>query len=423
MRPNPAVRTIFALGVLFILAGARMEWQRWEPAPQKSDFVVYYTAACLVHSNQSTYIYDEAERDVDPQLRIASPDTVFGQTAIAHGITEIPLYVYPPTLADLLVPLTYLSPVAAFILWQLLNIAALLSSAIMLIRMLGLKLVGHSSLILLVIFLTFAPTLECFALGQASIILLFLLTFGMSLYCRKHKGWAGLLFALAIAIKLTPLIVIVPFIAWRDWRILQAIALWGAAILGALWMINGWGTLNLYFMHLLPAMSKGVANIGDRTPLTMLSAYWGGLDRGTPPIELVWTSRLITCFALCYAGWLCRLSRIESVQGNLKVKAFAIFLLLSCCLAPISWIYAYVLSAPALAIFGIRVWEEHSNAVETTLLAMFLLSISINIFTHFTVTTPLIGVVLGIMELRRLHVERHIVGANDNLPAASVADS
>ena len=38
------------------------------------------------------------------------------------------------------------------------------------------------------------------------------------------------MFALAGAIKLTPLIVIVPFIAWRDWKILPAIALWSLGI-------------------------------------------------------------------------------------------------------------------------------------------------------------------------------------------------
>ena len=86
--------------------------------------MVYYTAASLVRSGDSLHIYDHSQPDINPQVRSASPNGLFAQTADAFGITGILLYVYPPTLADLMAPLTRFSPLAALRLWWLLDAAA-----------------------------------------------------------------------------------------------------------------------------------------------------------------------------------------------------------------------------------------------------------------------------------------------------------
>ena len=244
-------RVLFASIMLITLAGT-FSVRYWSPTAKGSSFSVYYTAACLVRSNMNPHLYDGVERDINPQLVVANPDTTFARTARAHGIPEVMLYVYPPTIADLSVPLTLLSPAAAFVVSGILNLAMLLAASFLLTQMLRIQspVWAGSVAVFLVLF---RPTLSCLHFGQASILLLFLLMAGVSLHAHGRKNIAGFLFALAAAIKLTPLIVIVPIIAWRDWKILRALALWSVAIMGALWIVNGSGTLNLFFRLVLPS--------------------------------------------------------------------------------------------------------------------------------------------------------------------------
>jgi uncharacterized membrane protein len=128
-------------------------------------------------------------------------------------------------------PLTFLPPAGALIAWNLLNLAMIVLVSVVLMRLQGVRNPVLASLIA-VLLLLFRPTLNCLYWGQVSILLLFLVVAGLSLYASGQKSMAGFMFALAAAIKLTPLIVIVPLLAWRDWKSLRAIALWGAVILG-----------------------------------------------------------------------------------------------------------------------------------------------------------------------------------------------
>jgi hypothetical protein len=405
MWPNFLIRIVFIAGSLILLAGALSEWRHWSSTP--TDFEAYYTAASMIRSHENLQIYAEVERNSNLLLGYADRDTVFARTSRAYGFTDISVYIYPPALADLMAPLTVFSPLAALVIWRLLNLTALLSSIFMLLRMLGMRSIGHACMVAVFLF-TFRPMLSCFDWGQVPLILLFLLTAGLSLYFRGCKNWAGLLFALAIAIKLTPFIVLLPFIVWRDWKIVRASALWGAAILGALLIVNGWGTLNLYFLHVLPLMSNGAVNIDNRTFSNMLTVYCHGLAQNTPPFEMIWAERLVAILVYCYAIWLIRLNREDNLPENSRLETVAIFLLLSCCCSPVSWIHAYALSAPALVIIGKRIWEQYANAAEAILLTMFLLSLSLSSdrATYFVVMTPLLGVALGLMGLRRLRLER-----------------
>ena len=103
------------------------------------DFEVYYTAATLVRDNLDIHVYDDAGTGQDPQLRFADESTTFAQKAHELGIDSLRLYVYPPTLADLMVPLTVVSLRRAEIIWQWLNLLALAGTALMLSRMVGMR--------------------------------------------------------------------------------------------------------------------------------------------------------------------------------------------------------------------------------------------------------------------------------------------
>lgn len=197
-----------------------------------------------------------------------------------------------------------------------------------------------------------------------------------------------------------------PFGAWRDWKILRAIALWVAAILGAIWIVNGTRTLTLFFLHVLPLMSSGIVDINNRSLGSVFQVYGHGYFQGDSSIGLVRFATAISALVLCCAAWLSQSKSEANLPDEHKLEIISIFLLLSCCVAPVSWIHAYVLSAPILLMLGERIWERHSTTFEAALWVLFLLSLSFTRVGYFLVATPLFGIALGIVRLRGLRTER-----------------
>lgn len=407
------IRVVFIVIVLYSFRQAYLVFSGIQTPG--NDFRSYYTAAWLVRNNQSRDIYLAAE-NLDPSLERDHIDsgTAFAKTAAAHGVftDKVWLYTYPPTLADLVVPLTFLSPLTALKVWYLLCIPALVWAGVLLVRMPGIYLSG---LILpVLVFLLFPPTMNCLVWGQITIFLLLFLIAGISLYVRQNTYGAALLFALAIAIKLTPLILVIPLIAWRDWKMLRAMALWGMVILATLVIFNGWGSLDLYFFHEMPKIGTKFY-IGNRSLGSTIQVLWFRSQRGTSVSSLAWTGKLISLLVLCYAGWQNRAECVRNLRDGFRVESIAYFLLLSCCVAPVSWVHAYLLSAPALVIYGKRIWEEQANAYETVVFLLFTLSLSTNTVLPLVFMTPLLGIVLGVLGLHRLKHGRMLGEVNRTL--------
>jgi hypothetical protein len=366
-----------------------------------SNFEMYFTAALLVRGNLSRHIYDVIDRDTNPEVLFADRNSVFAQTARAHGIYRNTLYLYPPTLADLLVPLTALSLSAALIVWNVLGVLMIVGLSVALTQTLDVKFWGSTALVAAAVLL-FRPTLNTFHWGQVSILLAFLLTLGFSLYVHGHKSIAALLFVLAIAIKLEPIVVIIPFLAWRDWKCLRSLAIWGILLGLGLWAVNGSDALNLYFLHQLPTMSGGqLGSGGFDTNRTLGNIFYTYLGAVVSSRGLAWLVRVVSALILCYAGWLSRLKPRENLTSRRQFEIGMIFVLFICCLSPYSWFYNWALSAPVVVMFCKRAWDGRADIVETVLLIAFLLSLSTSKL-NMAMVTPLLGVTLAIVALYRI---------------------
>ena len=397
-----------------LLANARTNGEIGE------DFKYYYTAAWIVRGHSSQAIYSGIRKDADPTEDGSDPNSIYAQTAYAHGVTEIFSYVYPPTLADLLVPFTFLSISAALYAWWVLNIAALVGAGILFVRTPGLELSSYAVPFIVFLFVS-TPTGDCLECGQVPILLLFLIVCGISLYARGNKYSAGLFFALAAAIKLTPLIVLIPLIAWGDWKGLRAIALWCGVIAGILLAVNGWGTLELYFFHVLPSLGNRYIEIESRTLNTVVRVLWSRSETGLATPGAVRAGNMLSVLVICFAGWLSHIRHENSTQGGARVQTIAIFFFLSCCVAPVSWLHAYVLAAPALLIFFKRAWESQSTTFEDATLATFIIALTTNKFLQQPLLTPLAGTVLCLLALYRLRGARPFVRSSQdhiNVPAS-----
>jgi hypothetical protein len=178
------------------------------------------------------------------------------------------------------------------------------------------------------------------------------------------------------------------------------------AILAALLAVNGPGSLDLYFLHEMPKLATKWIDPGNRSLDTLIEALWSRSASGAPVAGSVFAGRFLSALVLCFAGWLSWATRIEARENAGRVETIAIFLLLSCCVAPLSWPHAYVLSAPVLVLFGQRTWEGRQPLPEAIVALLFLLSMSIvRLQSQGWITAPL-GIALGVMGLLRLRSER-----------------
>lgn len=427
MASNLKFRVVTVIVILTTLLGIYSA-SLWNAYPRGFNFSIWYTAGCLVRSNMSMHIYDGAEQNKNPQTIPADPQSVFAQTAHAHGIPLATLfrYLYPPTLADLVVPLSFFPRSAAWIVWNILAVLMIVGLSAALTRILAMPLFGSTVLVAAAVLL-FRPTLNTLYFGQITILLAFLLTVGFSSYANGHKIIATFLFALSIAIKLEPIVVIIPLIAWRDWKCLRSLAVWGILLGIGLWAINGSYALDLYFLHDLPAMSAG--DLGGTGAFDVNRSlgnifYFCDYSRGIhPSVGLAWLVRAVSALILCYAGWLSRLAPGENLINRQRFETGVVFLLFACCLSPYSWFYNWALSAPVLVMFCKRAWDGRADTVETILLTALLLSLTTSQF-GMAMVTPLLGIALGIVALRRMRPERRPAESHssiDQLTTVSVS--
>ena len=413
-----AMRALLVVTFLAMLRAASLDLRLFESKEDYSDFSGYYTAACLIQSHHNPEIYEAARRGVDPVKQGASPDSAYARMARERGVRWPGLYDYPPTLADLLVPLTRFSYPTALVIWRLLNVAGLLSAGIILSRLLAMTSQTQACLVTVSLFL-FHPSLECLYWGQASILILFLVLAGFDLLLREHTTYAGLLLSLAVAIKLTPIILLVPFVVWKDWKILRAMALWGAFIFTILLAINGGEAVGLYFLHEIPLMGSRSSDIDIRTLINTTQMLWHQFGSESPLNTPLWLGRLLSILVICAGGWMSQMDGGRAAKRDSRIEVLFIFLLLSCCIAPVSWIHGYVLSAPAILVLSRRAWGNRSSVPEQILLVLFLLSLCSGRLVPLAASTPILGIAIGFLKLRRLKIEQNPIEREAITPSFS----
>ena len=396
---------ILAVVVVFTTLLGLYSARLWPASQTNSNFEMYYTAAYLVRQNMSVHIYDAVNREANPEIIYADPSTVWAKTAHAHGINRVTLYLYPPILADLVVPLTFFPVIPALVVWHILGILMIVGISVTLTRTLDMGFSGSIVLVSAAVLL-FRPTLSTFHWGQASVIIAFLVTIGLSLYVRGNKNVAALLLVLAIAIKLEPIALIVPVIVWRDWKFLRSMAVWGLLLCLGMWAVNGTEALKLYFLYQLPAMSGGKLGTGSAdVNRTLGNIFYAYLDGMLSSREVSWLVHLISALVLCSAGWLSRSKHREKLTARRQFEIGLIFLLLVCCLSPYSWYYNWAIVAPPAVMFCKRVWDRTADTAESAVFIALLLSLTTSQF-DMAMVTPFLGIMLGLLALYRMRLER-----------------
>lgn len=384
-------RLLLALALLLSLAAclSDLHHRHYLAGSAQTDFDVYFVAATMVHDHLSSAIYEDASTGVDPQLRLARTDSVINTEARRLGLPGTQLYVYPPFLADLLLPLSPIPLRDSRWIWRFINIAGLILCAVLISRLLGAKAISLTSTVVLAGILCFSPLWQGLHYGQVSILLFTLWCLGIALYAEGWSRTSAVVLSLAALIKLSPLLILVPFLIWGRWRWV----LWfvGGLLAGFALMvwINSPAVMLTYFFHVIPPMSVGVVERQNQTVNALVQMVWG---HGRPvkgvivPTRVILFGRFLSVVLVALAaGLTVRLGRqIDAAQKSFVLACFA---LLSLCVSPLSWVDALVLGTLPLALLWQRVLRGGRSTGE--LLLVF-------------ASTVAMGASLGIKHIHRL---------------------
>ncbi len=331
------------------------------PRIHMNDFEVYYSAAVLARQHQGAAIYAGADSGKDAQLEWADPSTPIALTAKQAGVDKVRLYVYPPILADLLIPLSLAPLAAAKVVWTIINISSILLIVFMLTRMMGLSTIGPGALLLLLGLVFSSPVYSCVFWGQVTLLLTLCWMFGMYGYMKGWRAASAIVLALATAIKLTPILVLFPILVWKDWKWLRAFTVSLLAFFIVMSAISTPYALTDYFLHVVPSMSRGIPEFANHTLAAAIQYLYVALHGVsifpmTFPIPdgVVKVGKAISLTALL----LIVIMPLYRCRKNLSLRdriiALALIAMVSPAIAPVSWIHAYAVCYPAIALL----WGE-----------------------------------------------------------------
>lgn len=304
------------------------------------------------NADQQPFLSDLAVyRHAGEFLRDGLP--LYSGTAFVHTSSGHLPWTYPPFGALVMVPLTWLPPLAMNLLWLAVTAVALVALARVVFAPLlarvarpRLALAGLTVAALLV-----TPVSDGVGLGQIGILLTLLCLLDAVVLAGRRSRWTGTLVGVAIAIKLTPAVFLPYWLLTRQYRaaataLLSWAACWGLAAVVA-WQDSVDYLTNRRFLTVS-------TTIGDWTE-TRFNQSWRGLTyRLFDGSTAVWVALVAATVLLGYAG-----ARWCHQRGDLLSAATLVGFVGVLC-SPVAWHHHGVWAVPALAVLlgsdGARTW-------------------------------------------------------------------
>jgi hypothetical protein len=305
-----------------------------------------------------------------------------------------PLYVYPPTLAVLVMPLSFLPADDATIIWKLLQYACLLLAGVLLTNLLHRRVRPLAAGLLMLGWLT-SPVRDEIQFGESNSLVLVLVVGAIWLIARGETGangpgswgthgmesrtpwlgrpWfvglAGLLLSLAVSIKVLPVLV-VAYLWWRGPRLAAGTATAGFLLLQGITLAITPGTA-YYWLVEFPGLFGQAFPFPDNQSLNALIARaLLSSDPALPPTRLAdgaavrpaltWAANIATVSAAVGVLWVShrRSSPTTEVGRNVRLLLqVGLVWLTTHLVSGSTWVHHLVaLSIPVTALSG-AVWE------------------------------------------------------------------
>lgn len=299
-------------------------------------------------------------------------------------------YIYPPLLALIFYPLT--SYQLAWWAWAAFSLACWAASLWLLIRELLRNEFGRllrQSLwwpVFLAALINFPPVLVHMTWGQLQLPLLLLLTLAWLGLRRARPVAAGVLIGLAIALKLFPLLLLVPLLVQRRWRCVAAALGVSALVLGLSFAVVGWDQTVFYVTKVLPEVSSQ-KDQHDNYSVAISMKLWLG---GSFPSDLVANGLRLAFLGLVA---LAALRRPRAADLGLALGVTALLWV-----SPVVWAHYFVLAY--LPLFDALTRAPHQRLASLLIAAYFLIATASMIFyvpdrfVVFAHPLPIFGVLL-----------------------------
>jgi Glycosyltransferase family 87 len=388
------LRTLpFAFAASLLLFGSLASQYFGRNAAPNRDFLGFYFAAEVVRDNPHGELY-RGNSDQDPELSVLAPiDSPIYSHAKAAGQSPVSRYLYPPLLADLLIPLTHWSAPAAAAAWRMINLVLIFTSLILLAQMLRIGLATPEFALVAACTFFFYPIHESLWSGNVSVVLMALWVVALFAY---DKGWVVLsAFALAFAtvLKVTPIAIFPLFVVWKDRRWLAAYFASLLCMISALAAFNGLPAMRMSWDTLV-AMVPGDPKCDVKCIGSLLTWIYFGSVKGASNLlrSSIGTSHglLVAIRILSFAFYAACLFPVWIKRGAMsrseRVFAISIFAVVALCVSPVSWRQAYAMALPALAICWTKALRQRLSMADTNLLA-FVTAVLGTLFLDVAATT------------------------------------
>ena len=327
--------------------------------PYGTDYAkFYYSAYQALHGQPLYTVMDAALFNV--------PAAVFYQSPLVQNPS-----VHLPQVTAAYMPLALLPFPISYWLWTVLSIAAGLGSCAIWWRVLyGPQANWRVLLWMWIGLLAFYPTFTALRLGQATMVLLLLLTVGWQQARSGRSKWAGVAIGLAIILRTFAALLLFYFLLKRQWRML----LWSAGTFAATVV------LSLPFVG-VDAYGQWLAVTGgiDWQARNWNASLAGFFARLLPP---QWGPAALLATAACSLFWLALLTWLSWPQPQAQPQpdrrrddlTFSLALALMLLLSPLGWMYYF----PILLIGVFVIWRQTADgslrALCWVLLPVWLLS-------------------------------------------------
>lgn len=230
-------------------------------------------------------------------------------------------------------------------------------------------------------FMTLTPVgLLALAQNQPQILVGFMMLLALERLESGHPRAAGVVLAVAAAIKIYPVLIAVVWLLLRQWRAVAAFALTGAALAVASVAVAGW-PLHAEFLHMLGVISRtamitSITYTADASLAQFLFPDSFHLVRADTsadgPVAYGWlvmakplALRLVTNGLTVMTLWLAARSLARRSDATDRAAIWAAVLILLSLLGPISWCYHYIAPLAFLPMLFARMRATAALAIIT----------------------------------------------------------
>lgn len=394
------------------------------------DFNVYYTAALVARSDTDKNLYSYAEVPdpnnpalkvvVNPQLQSPNPDSTYGR--FAKQTNSDGQYLYPPFFALAVEPFTLLPFEKAKIIWHVFIFFLAAASVLLTVKLLyedylTIAIAGGVAVSVMEFTL---PMQDLLFGSNITSIILFTIAAGLCLH-KKYPTFGALFFALAVIIKLTPIVVVPLMLMRRQWKWLIAFGCWTVLLIGiSVWQL-GWRNHVDFAARVMPAMSNGIPHVDNRSLSTALYVAATGkflsydeIRQGEyifPEKTPVLLFKILTAISFC--GLLFYFWYRNKNAAQLPVEILML-MLWSLIFSPVSLRYGYLLAVAPIVFAWIHPLTKTASSRRLALLSIGTLAIfsvlpgyafafTNSFFVHFALFSIMpAGVVLCMLHLMTL---------------------